>query len=468
MEVRVRFAPSPTGSLHLGGVRTALFNWLYARHEGGKFLLRIEDTDTTRSKPEYEEGIFKSLEWLGLTWDEKEIRQSDRLDVYEHHLTRLLSEKKAYWCFCTAEELEQEQQALLSQGMPPRYGGRCRNLSEETVVEKLKTTPAVIRFRVPDKKIAFTDLVRGHVEFNAALGGDIIIAKGLHEPLYNFAVVVDDAEMRISHVIRGEEHLSNTPKQIALQEALGLPTPHYGHLPLILGPDKKKLSKRFMAASIDEYRNTGFLPQALLNFLVLLGWHPVPDREVISVDEMVKEFDIRRVQKAGGVFDEEKLGWLNATYIRLMDADKLMEYLAPFVPHEWLSRKTFLKKILAVERSRMRTLSAFAPSTRFFFELGDYPAQMLLGKAGERVQTAELLRSTGDILHDVKETDFSAEKLTKILMPFAELRGRGNVLWPLRVALSGQEASPGPFELLEILGKEESQRRIDAALRKLA
>lgn len=468
MEVRVRFAPSPTGSLHLGGVRTALFNWLFARHEGGKFLLRIEDTDKSRSKPEYEEGILKSLEWLGLTWDEKEIRQSDRISVYEQNLQKLLDEKKAYYCFCTAEELEQEQQALLSQGLPPRYGGRCRNLSPEVVAEKLKTMPAVIRFRVPDRKIAFTDLIRGKVEFNVALGGDIIIAKGLRDPLYNFAVVVDDAEMKISHVIRGEEHLSNTPKQIVLQEALKLPTPHYAHLPLILGPDKKKLSKRFLSASIDEYRNGGYLPQAMLNFLVLLGWHPVVDREVISVEDMVKEFEIKRVQKAGGVFDEEKLSWLNATYIRSLDVDTLLTYLAPFVPHEWLSKKAFLKKILNVEKTRMKALSTFAPSVRYFFEPANYPAELLLGKTGERVQTAELLRSVGDILHDIKDTDFTVEKLNKAVMPFAELRGRGNVLWPLRVALSGQEASPGPFELLEILGKEESQRRIDAALHKLA
>lgn len=468
MEVRVRFAPSPTGSLHLGGVRTALFNWLFARHEGGKFLLRIEDTDKSRSKPEYEEGILKNLEWLGLSWDEKEIRQSDRLSSYEKSLQILLDEKKAYYCFCTAEELEQEQQALLSQGILPRYGGRCRSLSAESVAEKLKTMPAVIRFRVPEKKIAFTDLIRGRVEFNAALGGDIIIAKGLREPLYNFAVVIDDAEMKISHVIRGEEHLSNTPKQIALQEALGLPTPHYAHLPLILGPDRKKLSKRFLSASIDEYRNGGYLPQAMLNFLVLLGWHPVPDREVISVEDMTKEFDIKRVQKAGGVFDEEKLSWLNATYIRSLPIDTLLIYLAPFVPPEWLFQKPFLKKILMVERTRMKTLAAFAPSTRYFFEPVDYPAELLTGKAGERVQTAELLRSVGDILHDIKEVDFTAEKLNKEVMPFAELRGRGNVLWPLRVALSGQDASPGPFELLEVLGKEESQRRIDTALRKLA
>lgn len=468
MEVRVRFAPSPTGSLHLGGVRTALFNWLYARHEGGKFLLRIEDTDTTRSTSEHEEGILKSLEWLGLTWDEKEVRQSDRLSIYERDLKKLISEKKAYYCFCTSEELEQEQHALLSQGLLPRYSGRCRGFSDETVAEKLKTMANVIRFRVPEKKIAFNDLIRGHVEFNTALFGDIIIAKSLREPLYNFAVVVDDADMRISHVIRGEEHISNTPKQIALQEALGLPTPHYAHLPLILGPDKKKLSKRFLSASIDEYRNTGFLPQSLLNFLVLLGWHPVPDREVISLEEMVKEFDIRRVQKAGGIFNEEKLSWLNSEYIRSLGLDELLAHLAPFVPHEWLLKKQFLKKIVNVERTRMKTLSAFASAVRFFFEPGAYPAGMLIGKGCEPLATAEILRSVGDILHDVKEDDFTVNKLNKVLMPFAELRGRGNVLWPLRVALSGREASPGPFELLEILGKEESQHRIDVALNKLS
>lgn len=467
MAVRVRFAPSPTGSLHLGSVRTALFNWLFARHEGGKFLLRIENTDMTRSKKEHEEGIFKNLEWLGLDWDEKEVRQSDRIAVYEKFLRKLIDDRKAYYCFCTEEELETERQAQLSQGLPPKYGGRCRAISPEAAEAKLKTTPAVIRFRVPEKKIAFNDLVRGRTEFNVALSGDFIIAKSLMEPLYNFAVVVDDEEMDISHVIRGEDHLSNTPKQIALQEALGFKIPHYAHLPLILGPDKKKLSKRFVSTSIDEYRNKGYLPESILNFLVLLGWHPLVDREVISVAEMVKEFEIKRVQKAGGVFNEEKLEWLNGHYIKHLPIEDLIGYLAPFLPSEWLHKKAFVKKVLEVERERMHTVSDFVPLAKMFFELPIYTGALLAWKESEPAKTAEMLRGAGSILRDVSEKDFSKEKLTAVLMPFAEAKGRGDVLWPLRVALSGSEASPGPVELLDILGKDESLRRIDQALLKL-
>ncbi|MEK7465310.1 MAG: glutamate--tRNA ligase [Patescibacteria group bacterium] len=467
MVVRVRFAPSPTGSLHLGTVRTALFNWLFARHEGGKFLLRIEDTDTTRSKKEYEEGIFKSLEWLGLDWDEKEVRQSDRIAVYRKFLQKLIDERKAYYCFCTEEELEAEQQAQLSQGLSPKYSGRCRALSSEAAEEKHATMPAVIRFRVPDKKIAFTDLVRGKTEFNVALSGDFIIAKSLTEPLYNFAVVVDDEEMEISHVIRGEDHLSNTPKQIALQEALGFKIPHYAHLPLILGLDKKKLSKRFVSTSIDTYRNGGYLPESILNFLVLLGWHPLVDREVISIAEMVKEFEIKRVQKSGGVFNEEKLNWLNGYYIKHLPIENLIHHLAPFLPPEWLYKKAFVKKVLKVERERMRTLSDFVSLAKMFFELPSYTGALLAWKGSEPAKTAEMMRGARDILQDVPEHDFSKEKLTAVLMPFAEAKGRGDVLWPLRVALSGSEASPGPVELLDILGKDESLRRIDQALLKL-
>ncbi len=467
MEVRVRFAPSPTGPLHLGSVRTALFNWLFARHEKGKFLLRIEDTDTARSKKEYEEGIVRTLEWLGIDWDEKEVRQSDRIPIYEKFLRKLMDEQKAYYCFCNEEELEAERQAQLSQGLPPKYGGRCRNLSSEVVAEKLKKMPAVIRFRIPEKKIAFNDFIRGKTEFNVGLSGDMIIAKNVTQPLYNFAAVIDDFEMRITHVIRGEDHLSNTPKQIALQEALGFSLPHYAHLPLILGPDKKKLSKRFLSVSIDEYRNKGYIPPALLNFLVLLGWHPLPDREVISVEEMIKEFDIRRVQKAGGIFNEETLEWLNRQHIRTTSLDELVGYLAPFVPSDWLQQKKFIKKVLEAEKERMQTLSDFVLLAKLFFELPEYSRTLLVWKGSEVSLTTELLRSIAGILHDVPENDFTKEKLQSVIMPFAELRGRGDVLWPLRAALSGLEASPGPIELLDILGKEESLRRIDVALRKL-
>lgn len=467
MEVRTRFAPSPTGLLHLGSVRTALFTWLFARHEGGKFLLRIEDTDKTRSKKEYEEGIFKSLKWLGLTWDEKEIRQSERLKIYEKYIKILFEKKKAYYCFCTAEELEREQQALLSEGLPPKYGGRCRDLTSEEAEEKLKTTTAVIRFRMPDRVIGFTDLIRGKIEFNAGLSGDVIIAKGPQEPLYNFACAVDDFEMGITHVIRGEEHLSNTPKQIAIQEVLGFPCPHFGHLPLILGPDRKKLSKRFLSASLDDFQTKGYLPEALLNFLVLLGWHPSPDREVINLPEMVKEFEIKRVQKAGAIFNEEKLDWLNAYYIKNLPPETLIERMQLFIPDAWSKDSDFLKRVLLLEQERMKKLSDFSSLGKLFFDLPVYPVSLLSWNKSPYETVKDNLTATKEILEKISEKEFSEKSVTEALKKLTEERGNGNVLWPLRVALSGGQTSPSPFELLEAFGKGESFRRIDVALEKL-
>ncbi len=461
-EVRVRFAPSPTGPLHLGNARAALFNWLFARHENGKFLLRIEDTDKERSKKEFEKDIFDGLAWLGLEPDEKPIRQSDRLEIYAESLQKLLDEKKAYWCFCTPEELEAERQNQLSQGFAPKYGGRCRNLSWEVAEERIKKGgKAVIRIRMPEKKVAFNDLVKGKIEFDMALVGDVIIAKGLREPLYNFAASVDDILTNVSHVIRGEDHISNTPKQIVIQEALGFnEPPHFAHLPLILGTGRQKLSKRKLETSLNDYKREGYLAEAMLNFLVLLGWHPREDRETISREEMIKEFSLERVQKAGAVFNEEKLNWLNAHYIKSAGVEDLLERAKPFVPKTWFTKKKLFTSALELEKERMRTLKNFKDVAAFFFNLPDYEPKLLVWKETPKEKILANLKSVRDIVKN------SASPEPEILA-LAEKEGRGEVLWPLRAALSGQDASPGPIEILKVLGKTEALKRINAAIKKL-
>ncbi len=467
MEVRVRFAPSPTGFLHIGGVRTALFNWLFARHEGGKFILRIEDTDKQRSERRFEEDILKNLEWLGIDWDEEPARQSERLDLYEKNLKRLFDEHKAYYCFCTPEELEDEYEAQMSQGLVPKYSGKCRSLTPEQVAMKQLKTPGVIRFKMRDHVVSFPDMIRGKVEFNTALFGDIIIAKSMREPLYNFASVIDDADMKISHVIRGEEHLSNTPKQMMLQEALGLPTPKYAHLPLILGADKKKLSKRVLTNSLNDYRAQGYLPSAIINFLMLLGWHPSDDKEVFTVPEMVQAFSIKRVQKAGAIYNPEKLDWFNSMHIRALSDKELAEYLKPFMPEAWYSDTNRLLRAIAVTKERMKSLADFQKEAEFIFSIADYPASMLAWKNAAPAKTLEHLEHVSEILSADNGTTFPSEHTTTALMEYAAKEGRGDVLWPLRVALSGRENSPGPTELLRILGGPESIKRVGEAIQKL-
>ncbi|MFH1162382.1 MAG: glutamate--tRNA ligase [Candidatus Jorgensenbacteria bacterium] len=467
MPVKVRFAPSPTGFLHIGGVRTALFNWLFARHEGGSFVIRIEDTDRERSEKRFEDDIIQSFAWLGITSDEPVMRQSERRAVYARYLGKLLEERKAYRCFCTPETLDADRDAQMSQGLVPKYLGGCWNLPPAEAEARAAKEPSVIRFRMPEKAVTFTDLIRGKVSFDLTLVGDVIIAKGLEEPLYNFAVVVDDEETDITHVIRGEEHLSNTPKQIAFQEALGFRTPAYAHLPLILGHDRKKLSKRDLSKSVIDYRADGYLPEALLNFLVLLGWHPVRDREVLTVPEMVAEFTLPRVQKGGAVWNPEKLEWLNAQHLRHLSPEKLAAHLEPFVPPHWLGNKEFFTRVLALEQERLGTLKEFAASASFFFELPNYPAELLQWKGTATHATLENLDAAMALIKKAKEKSFTPAWLEKELFRLAEERGRGEFLWPLRVALSGREASPGPVEIAVVLGRAETMNRLQIAIEKL-
>ena len=468
MQVRVRFAPSPTGPFSLGNARTALFNWLFAQNEKGVFVLRIEDTDRERSQKKYENELLESLTWLGIGWDEGPIRQSERGGLYTELLEKLLDEKKAYRCFCTPEESEAERQAQLSQGLAPKYGGRCSALSDAEVKKHIAAGASfVIRFRMPEKNFSFRDLIRGEVQFDGGLIGDTIIAKSLSEPLYNFVAAVDDHDMRISHVIRGEDHLSNTPKQLAIQDAFGFPHPVYAHLPLILGPDRKKLSKRYLAKSVNDFRNEGFLPPAMLNFLALLGWHPEKDREVLSKDELINEFHLNRVQKSGALFNEEKLYWLNAHYLKTLGEERFLESLEPFLLPAWQNEKETLLKIIPLLQGRMKTLSEFPELARFFFELPEYPKELLRWRETPDPVLRANLESCEALLENTHPDAFSREAIEKQLMLLSEERGKGELLWPLRVALSGQNNSPSPFEIIGALGRNESLRRVRIALKKL-
>lgn len=465
MDIRVRFAPSPTGWISFGNARTALYNWLFARHLGGKFLLRIEDTDTERSKPEFEADLLRGLEWLGLKWDEEIIRQSERRLIYREYLEKLLNDRHAYWCFCSEEKLEAERQSQLTAGQPQIYSGTCRSVSDKDAAERIKNGErAVIRLKTPAAKYVFDDLVRGKVEIDSSQFGDIVIAKSLNEPLYNFAVVIDDESQKISHVIRGEDHLSNTPKQMAIAAALNIKPPHYAHLPLILGPDKKKLSKRYLAAGLREYREAGYIPEAVINFLVLLGWHPAEDREVLSVSELIKEFDLSRTQKAGAVFNPEKLDWLNAHYLRQMPAEDFIRLSKDFWPAGWT--EAILRKALPLVRERLKKLSDLPEAGGFFFELPDYESGLLVWKKADAAAAKQALQILSESLSGLSETNFASEAKPAI-DAISEKLGRGETFWPLRVALSGRENSPGPLEILEVLGKAETLKRLEIASRKL-
>ncbi len=475
--VRTRFAPSPTGFFHIGSARTVLFNWLFTRQNNGKFILRIEDTDIERSNSDFEKDIIDGIKWLGLDWDEGPYRQSERLDIYEKYLRKLIEEDRAYYCFCSKEDLESDRQAMLSQGMAPKYGGRCRHIKKDEAEKRVKAGElAVIRFRVPEVEVEFTDIIRGKVKFDASLTGDIVIAKDSRSPLFNFSNAVDDAEMKITHVIRGEDHLSNTPKQILIQKALGFETPHYAHLPLILTPDRKKMSKRYLETALIDYAKDGYLKEAIINFLAFLGWHPKGDKEILGIGELIKEFDLKRVQKAGAVFNLEKLEWLNGQYIKTLPPEELAERIKNFIPESWLNEnnKEILIKAISLEKERIKKLSDFKESADFFFGLPDYDEKLLAWPrpTGEefimnKEKTSANLKLLSEEIDKMFKADFTKEKIEETIVPLTAVWGRGDLLWPLRAALSGKEASPGPFEIMEVLGKEETLKRLQMAIEKL-
>ena len=464
-KVRVRIAPSPTGFLHIGTARTALFNWLFARNQNGEFIVRIEDTDVERSKPEYDEDIIRSLKWLGFTWDEF-YRQSERTELYKKYLEKLFSEKKAYYCFCTKDQLEIDRQAMMTQGFSPKYRGTCRGISQEEVDRRLQEgMPSTIRLIVPEKKVSFKDFIRGTVTSDLALLGDIIIAKDLKTPLYNFAVVIDDYETHITHIIRGEDHISNTSKQIALAEALHLSLPEFAHLPMILNPDRSKMSKRFNDASLKDYIEKGYLREAILNFLALLGWHPQGDKDIFYLDDIIPEFDLKRVQKGGAVFNMEKLDSLNGHYIRTLPLEELITRLKPFLPEEWTVSPFMVESV----KGRMRTLSEGPELLEFYFVLPDYASTLLRWRETSSSETIFNLQKTEAVIKEfTEEESHNLSLVTERLMALTNPENRGAILWPLRAALSGKQASPSPFEITAALGKIESLRRIELALQKLS
>jgi glutamyl-tRNA synthetase len=498
-QVRVRIAPSPTGFFHVGTARAALFNYLFAKQNKGAFVVRIEDTDVERSKPEFEQNIIDGLKWLGIDWDEgpdkggqyKFYRQSERLDIYSKYLQQLLDNKQAYYCFCSKEELEAQRQYQMSIGQAPRYDGKCSNLSEEQIKENIKQGKEyVIRFRVNPKKVKFTDLIRGKIEMDASLIGDMVIAKDLRTPLYNFAVVIDDAEMEISHVIRGEDHISNTPKQILLYEALNLPQPQFAHLPLILGTDRSKLSKRHGATSVMQYKKDGYLPEAMINFMVFLGWNPGTDKEIYALESLVKDFSIEKTQKAGAIFNIKKLDFLNSFYIRQKSAEALTELCLPYLIDANLIEKNGktsdfktieskeiisldkLKNIVSAYQDRLIKLSDIVELTDFIFkDKIEYEKDLLRWKEATDQQLNLSIDKLIELVLEIKNEDWNKKYIEEKLAPIAEEFGkeltgignRGYLLWPLRVAMTGKKASAGPFDLSEILGKEKTLKRLKEA-----
>jgi len=485
-QVRVRFAPSPTGNFHLGGARAALFNYIFAKQKKGSFVLRIEDTDQERSLKEYEKDIIESLEWLGINWDEGPknsgyvgdygpYRQSERL-IYRKYIEKLLNEKKAYHCYCSQEDLEAQKQYFMARGEAPRYNGKCSQLTES--LDK----SSVIRIKVPEKKIKFNDIIRGEVEFDSKTIGDMVIAKNLDTPLYNFAVVVDDYEMKISHVLRGEDHISNTPKQILISESLGLPIPTFCHLPLVLAPDRSKLSKRHGPVSVIDYRKQGYLPEALINFLVLLGWNPGTEREIYSINSLIKDFNLEKVQKSGAVFNIKKLDSINSFYIRQKSIENLTQLSIPYLVESNLITEEegiymkkdskekisleFIQKVIALHQERMKNISEISEFSDFFFQEIDYDKDLLIWKDSSQDEVFLSLDNTIKILSEID--DWRKEILDQKIMEEADRIGnRGLVFWPLRVALTGKKSSAGPTEVAEILGKKETLLRINKAKEKI-
>jgi glutamyl-tRNA synthetase len=484
--VRTRFAPSPTGELHLGGLRTALFNYLLAKSKGGDFLVRIEDTDQERLVEGATERIFENLAWAGLEEDESLKRggqlgpyvQSERLKIYQKEIKKLLEEGKAYPCFCNEERLKKLREDQAQQGLPSHYDRLCLGLQKEEIEKRIqKGDKYVIRLRVPDKDVEFNDLVRGKVRFKYSEIDDQVLLKSDGFPTYHWANIVDDHYMQISHVLRGEEWLSSTPKHIILYEAMGWEMPHFGHLSMLLNEDRTKMSKRSSGEFVwvKTYREKGFLPEALLNFVALLGWNPKDTREFFSLEELVEAFDIKKLNKSGPVFDLKRLEWMNAKYIKKMDfhvfekqAQKyLLKRLESFEDNLLVKNEFLTKASLELEKERVQKLDEVGEETLFLFLKDlDYSKGMLIWKKSTKGGASKGLELALNFFENLKKDSWRRKKIEDGLKEKIknEGMGMGDVLWPLRVALTGKEKSPGPFESAEILGEERVLERIKKAI----
>jgi glutamyl-tRNA synthetase len=457
-QIVTRFAPSPTGHLHIGGARTALFNWLLARRLGGRFVLRIEDTDALRSTEEFTAAILAAMTWLKLDWDGEPVYQSRRLDLYRKAIDRLVTEGRAYYCCCRPEELDERRKAAMAAGGKPKYDGRCRD-------KNLGPAPgSVVRFKGPESgETGWTDLIKGPVVFDNRELDDLVLLRQDGQPTYNLAVVVDDAAMGITHIIRGDDHVNTTPRQILLYQALGATLPLFAHVPMILGADKTRLSKRHGATSVMAYKEMGYLPAALANYLARLGWSH-GDQEIFSLKEMTDLFDLAQVGRAAGVFNPEKLNWLNAHYIKETPPEVLGELVWPYLEARGYARPGAeeLKKIVLTVRERGKTLAELAEKAEFYFQ--DLPP--LDQAAQAKFLTPDNLTLLGELREPLR-APLTAEGFENLLRRLAEERGvkLGAVAQPLRLALTGRTASPGLFEILDILGPEKILRRLDAVLK---
>ena len=483
---RVRMAPSPTGPLHIGTARTSLYNYLFARHVGGTYVLRVEDTDTARSTADWERDIIDNLHWLGISWDEgpqvaggedigayAPYRQSQRMELYAREAHRLLEEGDAYHCWCTPDELEAVRQQQAANKEAPRYNGRCLRLTDaDRTAFEAEGRQAAVRLKVPPEAIRFDDIIRGEVEFDNALLGDFVIVRANGVPLYHFVVVVDDEAMGITHVIRGEDHLSNTPKHIALIRALGYAEPRFGHIPLILNPDRSKMSKRKSQTAITAYREEGYLPEAMVNFLAFLGWSPGTEEEIFGLEELAERFELTAVHKAGAVFDKDRLDYLNGVYIRNLTDEQLALRIRPYLP-DALDDASVLQVVPLIKERLVRLadageLVAFLVETDA--EVGSlYAAEALLPKNRAATETAAAVAAARNAFDALTDADFSADVLESRCREAAEALGwkAGDFFRPLRLAVTGRPISPPLFGSMELLGRERVLARLDTALGKL-
>ena len=457
--IRTRFAPSPTGFLHIGGARTALFAWLYARHFNGQFILRIEDTDQLRSTEESTKAILDSLTWLGLDWDEGPFFQAQRVDMHRQMVRELLDEGKAYYCVCTPDELAQKRKSALAEGRKPKYDGTCRDKNLP------KSANSVVRFRCPHTGITVVnDLVKGMITFNNEELDDLVIERSDGYPTYNFAVVVDDAQMEITHVIRGDDHVNNTPRQILLYEALGYKVPQFGHVSMIMGSDRTRLSKRHGATSVMAYKEMGYLPEAMVNYLVRLGWS-YGDQEIFSLDELIRFFTLDSVGKSAAIFNPDKLLWLNQYYIKECQTERLVQEMIPFWKRLGVdaSDQAFLRHVVNDLKSRAKTLVELAESSLFYFT-DDIAYESEAAKAFLKEEMADHLKAVAEGIPSLQ--DYSKKGMEAFLRTLAEERDikLKVIAQPLRVAITGKTVSPGIDEVMITLGKERVIERINRAI----
>jgi len=459
-KIRLRFAPSPTGYLHVGGARTALYNYLLARQKKGIFILRIEDTDLERSTPESIQAILDGMTWLGLEWDEGPFFQTKRFELYHQHIQKLVDEKKAYPCFCTAEVLDQKRKLAQTEKRKPMYDRTCWRLSEAEVQKRLSTDPHCIRFKSADEgETVIHDIIKGNVVVSNKELDDLIIQRSDKSPTYNFTVVVDDVTMGITHVIRGDDHLNNTPRQIQLYEALGFPLPLFAHVPMILGADKQRLSKRHGATSVMAYRDSGYLPDALLNYLVRLGWS-YKDQEIFTRPDMIEKFSLESVSGSAGIFNAEKLLWLNGVYIREADPATLAKLTLPFLQNKGITEVdlNLLTEAIKISQEKVKTLVEMAEMVDFFFK--ENPADE---KLIEKFFTAETKPILAMVVKDLEAIEnWNQESIAKVFTDLIQKTGLGlgKIAQPVRVALTGRTISPGVYEILRLLEKQESLNRV--------